>query len=109
VPPEMSDPPERIAASYRQAARELDLPWRTIEEAGKATMRFLNPLEGPCESNKGEVELTTLEVGLAKCRLREKCQTLSLRFVSNRLREALASRRMNSYICRCNLQLRPYV
>jgi hypothetical protein len=44
VPPQMPDPPERIAAPYRQVARELDLPWRTIEEAGEAAMRFLNPV-----------------------------------------------------------------
>ena len=44
VPPQMPDPPERIAAPYRQVARELDLPWRTIEEAGEAVVRFLNPV-----------------------------------------------------------------
>lgn len=44
VPPQMLDPPERIAASYRQVARELDLPWRTIEEAGHAAAQFLNPV-----------------------------------------------------------------
>ena len=44
VPPQMPDPPERIAAPYRQVARELDLPWRTIDEAGEAVVRFLNPV-----------------------------------------------------------------
>jgi hypothetical protein len=44
VPPQMPDPPERIAASYRQVARELDLPWPTIQEAGAATAQFLNPI-----------------------------------------------------------------
>jgi hypothetical protein len=44
VPPRISDPPERIAASYRQVARELDLPWPTIQEAGAATAQFLNPI-----------------------------------------------------------------
>jgi hypothetical protein len=44
VPPQIPDPPARIAASYRHMARELDLPWRTIEEAGAAAAQFLNPL-----------------------------------------------------------------
>jgi len=43
VPPQMPDPPQRIASSYAQVARELDLPWRTIEEAGAATAQFLDP------------------------------------------------------------------
>jgi hypothetical protein len=44
VPPEMPDPPRRIAASYGQLARELDLSWPTIEEAGPAAAQFLNPV-----------------------------------------------------------------
>ncbi len=44
VPEKMPDPPERISASYRQVARELDLPWPTIDEAGRAAARFLNPV-----------------------------------------------------------------
>lgn len=44
VPPQMPDPPERIAASYRQVARELYMSWRTIEEAGHAAGQFLNPV-----------------------------------------------------------------
>jgi hypothetical protein len=40
----MPDPPGRISATYRQLARELDLPWPTIEEAGKAAAQFLNPV-----------------------------------------------------------------
>src|SRR5437879_7609475 len=43
-PREMPDPPGRISATYRQLARELDLPWPTIEEAGKAEAQFLNPV-----------------------------------------------------------------
>jgi len=42
--PEMPDPPYRIAASYRQLARELDLAWPTVEEAAQAVARFLNPV-----------------------------------------------------------------
>jgi len=44
VPPQMPDPPQRIASSYAQVARELDLPWRTIEEAAAAAAQFLNPV-----------------------------------------------------------------
>jgi Nucleotidyl transferase AbiEii toxin, Type IV TA system len=44
VPPQMPDPPQRIAVSYRQVARELDLPWPTIAEAGQAAAQFLNPV-----------------------------------------------------------------
>ena len=44
LPREMPDPPRRISASYGQLARELDLPWRTIEEAGRAAAQFLNPI-----------------------------------------------------------------
>jgi len=44
LPREMPDPPSRITASYRQLARELDLPWPTIEEAGEAAAKFLNPI-----------------------------------------------------------------
>lgn len=43
VPEKMPDPPERISASYRQVARQLDLPWPTIDEAGAAAACFLNP------------------------------------------------------------------
>jgi hypothetical protein len=44
VPPQMPDPPQRIASSYAQVARELDLPWPTIKEAGAAAAQFLNPV-----------------------------------------------------------------
>lgn len=44
VPSEMPDPPRRIAASYGQLARTLDLPWLTIEQAGQAAGQFLNPI-----------------------------------------------------------------
>lgn len=44
LPREMPDPPRRISASYRQLARELDLPWTTIEEAGQAVGQVLNPI-----------------------------------------------------------------
>jgi hypothetical protein len=44
LPREMPDPPIHITASYQQLARELDLPWRTIEEAGAAAAQFLNPI-----------------------------------------------------------------
>ncbi len=44
VPPELPAPPERISVSYRQLARELDLPWPTIEEARQAAAQFLNPI-----------------------------------------------------------------
>ncbi|MHB8500890.1 MAG: hypothetical protein ACYDHE_08095 [Candidatus Acidiferrales bacterium] len=46
LPRELPDPPSRIAASYRQMARELDLPWPTIEEARGAVAQFLNPILG---------------------------------------------------------------
>jgi hypothetical protein len=44
VPQELPDPPERMSVSYRQLARQLDLPWPTIEEAGQAAALFLNPI-----------------------------------------------------------------
>jgi hypothetical protein len=44
IPTEMPAPPARISASYRQLARELDLPWPTIKEAGQAAAQFLNPV-----------------------------------------------------------------
>lgn len=44
VPPKLPDPPERIRTSYKQLARELDLPWPTIEEAAQAAAKFLNPI-----------------------------------------------------------------
>jgi predicted nucleotidyltransferase component of viral defense system len=44
VPLGMPDPPKRIGSSYRQLARELDLAWATIEEAGGAAAQFLNPV-----------------------------------------------------------------
>ena len=44
LPREMPDPQRRISASYRQLARELDLPWTTIEEAGQAVGQVLNPI-----------------------------------------------------------------
>ncbi len=57
VPPEMPDPPQRIAASYRQLARELDLSWPTIEEAGQAAAQFLNPvLRGKGHANWNPVD-----------------------------------------------------
>lgn len=43
VPTKLPDPPQRIASSYRQLARELDLSWPTIREAGEAAAQFLNP------------------------------------------------------------------
>jgi len=52
IPREMPGPPARIAASYRQLSRELDLPWPTIEEAGRAAAEFLNPvLKGNAQPN----------------------------------------------------------
>lgn len=42
VPAKLPDPPQRIAATYRQLARELDLPWPSIKEAGEAAAQFLN-------------------------------------------------------------------
>lgn len=44
VPREMPNPPKRISTSYRQLARELDLPWPAIEEAAQAAAQFLNPI-----------------------------------------------------------------
>jgi hypothetical protein len=50
-------PPQRISASYRQMARELDLPWLTIEEAGHAAAQFLNPvLKGDARNRWDPVE-----------------------------------------------------
>ena len=57
VPPQMPDPPKRIASSYRQVARELELPWRTIEEAGHAAAQFLNlVLKGDARTRWNPVE-----------------------------------------------------
>ena len=44
VPREMPDPPRRLSTSYKQLARELDLPWTTVEEAAQAAAQFLNPI-----------------------------------------------------------------
>ena len=44
VPRELPNPPERVRTSYRQLARELNLPWTTIEEAAQAAAQFLNPI-----------------------------------------------------------------
>jgi Nucleotidyl transferase AbiEii toxin, Type IV TA system len=44
VPQEMPDPPGRISTSYNRLARELDLPWPTVEEAAQAAAQFLNPI-----------------------------------------------------------------
>lgn len=44
VPQELPEPPRRISASYGKIARELDLPWATIEDAGNAASRFLDPV-----------------------------------------------------------------
>lgn len=44
VPQGMPDPPGRVSASYRHIARELDLPWPTIENASHAAAQFLNPV-----------------------------------------------------------------
>lgn len=52
LPREMPEPPRRISASYRRLARELDLPWPTIEEAGRALAQFVNPvLKGNARPN----------------------------------------------------------
>lgn len=52
VPQKLPDPPERISASYRQLARELDFPWPTIQESGRAAAQFLNPiLKGVAPAN----------------------------------------------------------
>lgn len=51
VPREMPDPPGRISPSYRRMARELGLPWPTMQEAGQAVAQFLNPvLKGPARA-----------------------------------------------------------
>ncbi len=44
LPKEMPAPPGRISSSYRQLARDLDLPWPTIVEAAQAAAQFLNPI-----------------------------------------------------------------
>lgn len=44
IPEKMPDPPERLSASYRKLARELNLAWPTIDEAGLAAAHFLNPV-----------------------------------------------------------------
>lgn len=44
IPEKLPDPPARIAESYRKLARELDLPWTTMEQAGQAAAAFLNPV-----------------------------------------------------------------
>ena len=57
VPREMPDPPGRLGASYKQLARELDLPWPTIEEAAKAAALFMNPiLKGNAQSRWDPIE-----------------------------------------------------
>lgn len=44
LPRQMPDPPASITASYRRLATQLDLPWPTISEAGRAVAQFLNPV-----------------------------------------------------------------
>jgi len=44
IPERMPEPPIRLSASYRKLARELDLPWPTVKEAGVAAADFLNPV-----------------------------------------------------------------
>lgn len=44
VPEKMPDPPEGLSSSYRKLARELDLAWPTIDDAGQALTQFLNPV-----------------------------------------------------------------
>jgi hypothetical protein len=44
LPRQMPDPPAAIAASYRRLATQLDLPWPTIAEAGRAVTQFLDPV-----------------------------------------------------------------
>jgi predicted nucleotidyltransferase component of viral defense system len=44
VPQRMPAPSERISTSYKQLARELDLPWPTIQEGAQAAAQFLNPI-----------------------------------------------------------------
>jgi len=44
VPEKLPGPPARLSASYRKLARELDLAWPTINEAGLAAARFLTPV-----------------------------------------------------------------
>jgi Nucleotidyl transferase AbiEii toxin, Type IV TA system len=44
LPQEMPEPPGRISVSYRQLARDLDIPWPTVEEAAQAAAQFLNPI-----------------------------------------------------------------
>jgi hypothetical protein len=57
VPRELPDPPGRLSGSYRQLARELDLPWRTVEEAAQAAAKFLDPiLKGSAQSRWHSIE-----------------------------------------------------
>lgn len=42
APNQMPPPPARLSPEYKKLARELELPWATIEEAGHAAAQFLN-------------------------------------------------------------------
>jgi predicted nucleotidyltransferase component of viral defense system len=44
VPREMPDPPRRLSTSYKQLAREFDLPWTTLENATQAAAQFIDPI-----------------------------------------------------------------
>ncbi len=44
VPETVPEPPARLSGSYKRVARELDLPWPTIKEAGQAAAQFLNSI-----------------------------------------------------------------
>lgn len=44
VPNKLPEPPAKLAGSYKKLARELNLPWPAIKEAGKAAAQFLDPV-----------------------------------------------------------------
>lgn len=54
VPERMPEPPTRLSPEYRKLARELDLPWITLEDGGEAAAQFLKPVlegDGPTRWN----------------------------------------------------------
>jgi hypothetical protein len=44
LPESFPDPPKHLSGPYRKLAREMDLTWKTISDAGEAAARFLNPV-----------------------------------------------------------------
>jgi hypothetical protein len=44
VPEEIRQPPRSWSGPYKKMARDLDLSWATVDDAGKAALAFVNPV-----------------------------------------------------------------